>query len=60
MNQSRKFELIKIRKKSIVLPNSEKQHVNKKKAIKSKSRLSIFVSLNSKNLIFLPNFNAKN
>ena len=31
----------------------EKQHVYKKRAI---CRLSIFVSLNSKNLIFMPNF----
>ena len=33
--------------------------LNKKRMIKSKSRLSIFVSLSSKNLIFLPNLNLK-
>ena len=39
----------------------EKQHAKKKRAIKSKSKLSIFVSLNSnlKNLIFLPNLSSK-
>ena len=36
-----------------------KQHVNKKKTIKSKSRPSIYVSLNSNNLIFLPKLNSK-
>ena len=40
--------------------NLENQYV-KKRAIKSKRKLSIFVSLNSnsKNLIFLPNLNSK-
>ena len=39
----------------------EKQNVHQKRAIKSKSRLNIFVSLNSisKNLIFLLNLNLK-
>ena len=39
----------------------EKQHVYKKKAIKSKSSLGIFVSLNSnsKNLIFLSKLYSK-
>ena len=36
-----------------------KQHVNKKKAIKWKSRPNIYVRLNAKNLIFLPNLNSK-
>ena len=46
-------------KKVGFVPNSKKPHVNKQKAINSKSRLSSFVSPNSKNSIFLPNLNSK-
>ena len=38
----------------------EKHHVSTKKAIRLISRLSIFVSLNSKNFTVLPNLNSKN
>ena len=48
-----------MRMQHVFVSHVTKQHVNKKKAIKSKSRPSIYVSLNSNNLIFLPNLNSK-
>ena len=41
-----------MRTRHISVSDVTKQHANKKKAIKLKSRLSIYVSLNSKNDIF--------
>ena len=41
-----------MRTRHVFVSHVTKQHVNKKKAIKSKSRPSIYVSLNSRNDIF--------
>ena len=57
LNQGCKFEL-KL-EKSRLFCRTRKNSMSTKRKRLSKSRLSIFVSLISKNLIFLPNLNSK-